>query len=458
MKTRIFRTSGFRLAAIYAGFFAISTGLLFAIVFWIASDVLREQARSTLTGEMRELTNFSEPTDSARLISEIAHRVAVTPVHDLYYGLHGDDGRLIAGDLPAFPTHEGWQNLSAPNPLADKHIADAPDDPETNFLAVARRLTDGRTLAVAIDTFKIDEAQEAIARAFAWAAGVGIVLALFGGLLVSRAFLKQIDTVNRAFEVLLTGSMDRRLPTALADDELGRLAENFNNVLDRLQASMNDLKQVSDAIAHDLRTPLSRLRQSLEGAVSEARSLRDYETAVEGAIADTDAILATFAGLLRIAQIEAGSRKAAFQDLNLSEVFQPVVDSFAPVAEDQDKTLVGDIRDDLHFHGDSELLTQMAVNLIANALNHTPPGTNISVTLEDGSTGPCCTIADNGPGIPTEKREDVFRRFFRLDQSRTTQGSGLGLALVSAIAKLHAINITLGDNKPGLRIELHFSK
>jgi signal transduction histidine kinase len=306
------------------------------------------------------------------------------------------------------------------------------------------------------ETDRIGEVEEAIVRAFGWAFGVTVVLGAMGGGVLSLGFLRRVDAINRTSRAIIEGRLAERVRTRGTGDELDRLALNLNEMLDRVQALMESLRQVSSDIAHDLRTPLSHLRQRLEGARSKARRIEDYETVVDQAISDTDAILATFAALLRIAQIEAGTRKAAFSTVDLSRIFQSITDAYGAVAEDRGQRLAVAIEPGLSVRGDRELLTQMLANLVENAIRHTPEGTRIQLALEQSPTGPVGIIADDGPGIPAEARDKVFRRFFRLERSRSTAGSGLGLSLVAAVADIHVIAITLADNEPGLKAVLDF--
>jgi signal transduction histidine kinase len=227
-------------------------------------------------------------------------------------------------------------------------------------------------------------------------------------------------------------------------------------MLDRIQMLMDGLRQVSNDIAHDLRTPLTRLRQRLELARAKATTVADYQAAVDQALAETDEILDTFGALLRIAQIEAGTRRSAFTEVDLSGVLQTIVETYAAVAEDHQHGLASRIAEGVTVQGDRQLLTQMIANLVENALRHTPTGTRIEIELAEPSSAPVCVIRDNGPGIPEPERQKVFRRFYRLDSSRATPGSGLGLSLVAAVAELHRIAIEVGDNRPGLQVTLRF--
>jgi signal transduction histidine kinase len=219
---------------------------------------------------------------------------------------------------------------------------------------------------------------------------------------------------------------------------------------------MEGLRQVSNDIAHDLRTPLTRLRQRLEVARTRSTTVDQYRQLIDTVIGDTDEILKTFAAMLRVAEIEAGTARARFAPVDLSALLEAIVELYAALAEDQRQSLDSRIDHGLVVRGDRELLTQMFVNLVENALRHTPPGTRIEVTAELGAGRPVCAIADSGPGIPPGERDKVFHRFYRLDASRATAGSGLGLSLVAAIAELHHVKVELTDNAPGLRLTLRF--
>jgi signal transduction histidine kinase len=307
------------------------------------------------------------------------------------------------------------------------------------------------------DLFPIGEVKEAIVGAFFWAFALTILLAAAGGGVVSLGFLRRIDAINRTSRAIIKGRLSDRVPTRGTGDELDRLAVNLNEMLDRVQTLMESLRQVSNDIAHDLRTPLSRLRQRLEDMRLHARDNPDYEAAVDQVIADTDSILETFSALLRIAQIEAGTRREAFSTLDLSALCQSIVQTYEAVAEDGGRILRAEIAPGIRVCGDRDLLTQMFANLIDNAICHTSAGTRVELTLKQGHSGPVACVSDTGRGIPYEDRDKVLRRFYRLERSRSTPGSGLGLALVAAVAEIHGIAVTLAGNQPGLEVTLDFT-
>jgi signal transduction histidine kinase len=274
---------------------------------------------------------------------------------------------------------------------------------------------------------------------------------LVGGWLVSSRFLSRIDEITKAADGIIGGDMGRRIPIRGTNDDFDRLAATLNRMLDRIAGLLENLRQVSNDIAHDLKTPLTHLRNRLVAAKSNSH---DKEAAIDAAIGDTEEILETFSALLRIAQIESGTRRSGFREVDLSWLFETVAEDFRPVAEEEGKSLVPVIQPGLTTTGDKDLLVQMLANLLENAIRHTPAGTQIELSLARMASGFVASVADNGPGVPADERERIFRRFYRLEKSRTTQGSGLGLSLVAAIADLHGIAVAAWDNAPGLSVSM----
>ena len=457
MKTpRFIRTSSFRLAAIYAGLFAASTAMLFGIVYWTTTNALREQVRLSLQNEMASLEAKFATRQPDELSTEIEQRLASGKPQPFYYGLQDSLGHSLAGNLANLG---GFEGLREELPVDDDEHEDDDATGEHSYpvlFALGRRLPSGEYLTIATDASRLDDAQEAITDSFAWATAATLLLALAGGIVLSQGFLRRVDEINRTTRAIMGGDLADRIRTTGSGDELDQLGRNLNDMLDRLQDLMDGLKQVSNDIAHDLRTPLSRLKQRLEAVRSEANSVQEYKEAVDQAVEDADMALSTFGALLRIAQIESGTRRANFSDLNLSSLLTNLAITYSVVAEDMGKALVYSIDPDIHVRGDRQLLTQLFVNLIENALRHTPSGAKVSLALAHRDQGPFVEVGDNGPGIPENERRNVFKRFYRLERSRSTPGSGLGLASVAAIADLHTARIELLDNAPGLRVALQF--
>ncbi|HJS86138.1 MAG TPA: HAMP domain-containing sensor histidine kinase [Acetobacteraceae bacterium] len=449
---RLLRTASLRLAALYLLLFTASAVVLGAVVFWTTRAALDGQARARIQAEVASLRDEYQAGGLPRLIAAVEARGRGAGALD--YLVQGAEGRRLAGEIAPLGQRRGWLRLDA---------AETDDGRGEHELvrALAVPFGEGIVVAVGDDFERIAEAEEAILRAFAWAIGLTLLLGVGGGAWLSHLFLRRVDAIGRVAEAIIEGDLARRVPVRGTGDDLDRLAATLNRMLDRIAILMESLRQVSNDIAHDLRTPLSRLGQRLEDARAHARSVADYERAVEGAAAEAEALLGTFAALLRIAEVEAGAQRAAFRWVDLSRLAETVADAFAPVAEDEGRALRAEIAPGVTVHGDQELLTQMLANLVENALRHTPPGSRVRVLLAeqasgDPASGPVLSVEDNGTGIPENERGRVLRRFHRLEQSRTTPGSGLGLSLVAAVAELHGARLGLEDAGPGLRVSLAF--
>lgn len=451
---RVLRTATFRLALLYAVLFGVSAVVLFATVYWSMTGYATQQIRVAVEVEVASLVDNARNKGIEHLAQIIEERLSGPERRSSYYLLLDATGQQIAGNIPTVAPTAGWREFGA----AESDGGDeGKEDEDHTILGFGLPLPQGGFLLVGHDTEPLRELRELIIRAFAWAGGVTVGLALFGGATLSLGFLRRIEAFNRTSGRIIEGDLTERVPMRGSDDEFDRLARNINRMLDRIQELMEGLRQVSSDIAHDLRTPLAHLRQGIETARRKATSVAEYEEAFDQAITETDGILATFGALLRIAQIEAGTRRAGFATVDLSAVFDTIVETYTAVAEDHGQTLSGRIAPGVTIRGDRELLTQLLANLIDNAIRHTPAGTMIEVSLDVEQYHPAGVVADTGPGVPADAREKVFRRFYRLDRSRTTTGSGLGLSLVAAVAELHGIAITLADNAPGLRVALDFA-
>jgi signal transduction histidine kinase len=446
--TRLLRSYSFRLTLLYVGLFGLSVLVIFAVVYGATSGYMIGGLELSVQAQMSDLLDARTAGGQAGLIAAINEH-AGGPNHRSTYALLQDaGGRKLAGNLPAQQARLGWQDV--PLPIGEDG-ADEGDTVHAKGLVV-----NGLYLLVGESTFQLKEIREFIARSIGWGLLVTAALALVGGMVMSAGLLRRVEAVRRTAQEIMAGDLSRRVPTRGTGDDFDQLSASLNEMLDRIQTLMEGLQQVSNDIAHDLRTPLTRLRQRLEAARLKARTVEDYAGIVDSTLGDTDQILRTFGAMLRIAQIEAGTARSRFADVDLSDVLRAIVDLYAAFAEDQKQELTGQIAESATVHGDRELLTQMLVNLVENALRHSPAGTRIEVRLTREAGSIHCSVADDGPGIPREEYDKVFRRFYRLDTSRATPGSGLGLSLVAAIAALHGVAINLADNRPGLRVELHF--
>jgi len=279
-----------------------------------------------------------------------------------------------------------------------------------------------------------------------------LVLGLVGGIVLSRRALARIEAINRTSDRIMAGEFDRRVPLKGSGDEFDRLAQNLNAMLDQIERLMAGMRQVTDNIAHDLRSPLGRLRSRIEVALIEPPSTERYRDVLQQTIGEADNLLATFTALLDIAEAEAGSPRGRMAPLDLAAFAHDLADLYEPVADEKALRLTIETGPDpILIRGDRHMLSRAIANLVENALKYTPAGGTIAVGVAAEGALARLTVADDGPGIPAEERERVFDRFYRLEASRTTEGNGLGLSLARAVVHLHGGTIALEDNAPGLR-------
>jgi signal transduction histidine kinase len=357
-------------------------------------------------------------------------------------------GKVLAGNLPFVTCSPGAFTLVLPPTNGHHH--------PTNVLGRCAGLTATTTVFVGRNTAAMHATRERILHAFAWVALGTCAFSILGGLFLGRRFMAQVDAITQTCERVIAGKFSERIPTRGHDDEWDRLARAINEMLDRISTLLENLQQVSSDIAHDLRTPLTRLRNRLEAAREQPPGVEAYPTVIARALVDTDKLLSMFSALLRISQIEAGTRVQTFTSVNLSNVLQRLFEIYLPVAEDCGHLLSANVFEGLVVRGDEELLTQLFSNLIENAIRHTPQGAQISIALELVAGEAVASVSDNGPGVSPEDRDKVTRRFYRGSSSRSSEGHGLGLALAAAIVQLHGARLELRDAAPGLRVDVAF--
>ena len=427
---RVCRTSNFRLTLFYAALFSASAIVLFGVIYWSTLFYMTGQLDAAIDSDFAELQQAFRTggtTDVAALIND---RVKDMPSGPMFYLLENPAETVLAGNLPSLPRRDGSFDTAAPSP-APSHNHRRP------LRAHGALLQDGGYLLVAIGASQRDEMGEVILGTFGWCFLVTLVLAIGGGVVLSSGVLRRVEAFSRTAREIMEGHLSRRIPTRGTDDEFDHLAAILNAMLERSEISMNAMRQISNDIAHDLHTPLSRLRQRLELAQRKAATVDELRTATGRSINDADAILATFNALLRIAQIESRAVKAGFGAFDLSDLLRTVVEVYQSMAEERDQTLSAEIAANLVTVGDRKLLAQMFANLLENALRHSPEGAFIWLSATRTDNNIAIVLADSGPGIPVGEYANVFRRFYRLEASRTTPGNGLGLSLVAAIAGLH---------------------
>lgn len=438
----IYGTSSFRLALLYAGVIGVSFALLFAVIFWSTSRFMRHQIDDSVANELNEI--MSEAPGDVAATRAMVKGLALQSSGFVYL-FENAAGEVLAGNARALPPREGVFEWDSGATLTDRRRG--------HIRGRGVRLGDNY-LFVGWSTHQLREMEEFIATAFMWGSAAAIAVALAGGAIMSGRLVRKIETVSATSRNIIQGDLTQRVPVASAGDEFDRLSLSVNAMLDRIETLMRDLRQVTTDIAHDLRTPLTRLGQRLEDAVcsnADVEALRQHLAAARG---EVDDILAMFAAILRIAEVESGARKAAFAAVDLGEAVDTVVEVYRSSAEEKRQRLEHRIDPDVGTTGDRDLLVQLFANLVENAIRHCPPGACIEVLAVHRDDTVEVSVSDNGPGIPVDMRDKVLQRFVRLENSRTSPGYGLGLSLATAIANLHDAPLVIVANSPGLRVSV----
>lgn len=449
-RANLFRSTPFRLALTFAFLFVLAFVLSGAIAYRLMSadlaDRLDRSARETYAVVAATYTE----SDVEDLVSAVDNYARLSAREERLFSLTDPSGRRLAGNFDAKDIPQGSSTIRAGMPGIPA---------ETSYRAFSGAVG-GNRLTVAVSYSQTEELENIVLMSFGWATLLITGLAIAGGALLASRVQRRLDGIVATMVDVSHGRLGARIPLIGNGDDIDVVSGQVNAALDRLSGLVEGMKQVSANIAHDLKTPLNRLQMILEGASEKIASGQDVSDDLADARVEGHQINETFEALLRIAQVEAGARKARFIELSLGEVVKAIAEIYADVAEDDGKSLSATIPNRLggQIHGDRELLTQTFANLVENALRHCPEGTAIELSVVEHGDRVIAAVRDNGPGIPPEERERVFRRLYRLDKSRSTPGSGLGLSLVRAVADLHGASITLEDCGPGLAVIISFSR
>jgi signal transduction histidine kinase len=442
-------SAGFRFGLIYAALFGASALALAAFLWWSTAGVLDRQTDAAIDADSRGLAERYADGGLPALIDTIDQRIAGNVDDDAIYLLIGPGFERLSGNLDRWPAgvtlDMTWFNLrvdrAGRRSLARVHHFDIPG---------------GFHLLVGRDVEARLRLRRLLTDAMLWSAIIAVILGSFGAWVVRGLFRSTLADVAATAAAIGVGDLTRRVRVNGTGDEFDLLAETINEMLDRITRLMDGVRQVSNAIAHDLRTPITRARMRLEDAADHATTEADLRAAIERAQADLDGIVKVFQALLRIAEIEAGARRSAFAPIDAAPLLQDLAELYDAVAEDGGQKLVAEIPASLPTFGDRDMLQQAVANLMDNAVKFSPPDGVIGLSASTGPEGLRILVTDQGPGIPEEDRLRATERFFRGEAARSTPGSGLGLALVQAVAVLHGGTLLLGDNHPGLTAELRF--
>jgi signal transduction histidine kinase len=450
---KLLRTTAFKLTLVYLGIFVLFAASLLAYFALNTRRLITEQITATVNGEVNGLSEQYGQGGLRRLVIVVDVR-SRRPGSSLYLvttpsgeGLAGNVGSLEPGVLD----RPGWLETNY-------HRLEAPEGAEHRALVRVVQLPGGFHLLVGRDLEERARLFGIVVNAGQWSLALVIVLGLAGGFFVSRRILSRIDAMTGTAQTIMAGDLSGRLPVAGSGDELDRLADNVNAMLERIEGLMHGLKEVSDNIAHDLKTPLTRLRNRCEQALRSAAGEASYRAALESTIAESDDLIRTFDALLMIARAESGQARENMTEFDASEIARDVGELYEPVADEKGIALKVEAATAAPVRGNRELVSQALANLIDNAIKYAGPngkvnGVPAEILVKAGNDGERITlsVADRGPGIPDADRSRVVERFVRLEQSRSEPGSGLGLSLASAVARLHGGELKLEDNHPGLR-------
>ena len=457
--TRLLRTNAFRLAALYLTIFVISVLALLAFIYWSTADFIENQTEATLGAEIAGLAEQYDQRGLSGLVQVIAERSAGERGDAMLYLITDPMSHPLAGNLSSWPDGQvirpGWIAF----PVETGRGATRQTDMAR---ATTFTIPGGYRLLVGRDLRDANAFRQRVTRTLAWAGLLTLGLGLAGGIVMSRNMLHRVEVVSNTAAEIIHGDFSKRVPLSGSGDEFDQLATNLNAMLDQIERLMAGMRQVTDNIAHDLRTPLSRLRSRLEVTLLEkpesGRPISErYAEAIRATINEADGLLGTFNALLSIAEAESGSRRTQLAEIDLGEIARSVAELYEPFAEE--KGLAFNVVADgtALVRGDRHLLAQATANPLDNALKYTDAG-KVELTVNAEADGTSLEVADSGPGIPEDRRSAVFDRFVRLEGSRSTPGNGLGLSLVRAVAQLHGGTVTLADNHPGLRAILKLPK
>lgn len=459
--TALFRTTSFRLSALYLLLFAVCAFVLVLYVTSMTERLLQAQTREAVGGELRQLAQSYRYGGIPRLVRSVERR-ARQPGANLYT-IAGPTGEILAGNVaslqPGVLDREGWTQI----PFRYERFTETVDEEIHMAMAQIVVLPNGMRLLVGRDLGEPVRLRGLIRRALAVALGIMGIGALAIWLIIGRGALKRIDRMSEASQKIMAGDLSQRLPVSGSGDEFDRLSVSLNTMIARIARLSEGLRQVSDNIAHDLKTPLTRLRNKAEAALAAGADAPGHRAALEDTIAESDQLIRTFNALLMISRVEAGSAAAELSRVDLTAIVTDTVELYEPLAEDAGARLVSQIAAGVTVIGSRELIGQALSNLLDNAIKYASHGDSdaIRVRLRQDDGRICVSVEDSGPGIPEDQLGEVVKRFVRLDQSRSKPGTGLGLSLVDAVMALHGGSLDLHNidkegKTAGLRATMAF--
>ena len=450
--TDSWRSTTARLILIYGAFFTLWGGVVIGFIYWQEATYL-EHVSDDLIG--RQADYFSMLDEPTRLRALNDYDTLETRRLNAW-GVFDAHGKYLSGTITALPKAvriDGAVNL-LPKGVVRKD-GDGNSEHHGRVRAAAVRLRDGRVLLITRDTSIVDRIGTIILNALLWGLSLTIVPGVLGGWLLSRGPWRRVHAIQLATLPIMQGNLASRLPVGRRGDELDMLAGIVNAMLDEIERLLGEVKGVCDNIAHDLRTPLTRLRARIYRLQQQFGEDTPESAMLEACMVDTDALLGRFRALLRISELENQQRRAGFGDVDLVEILREVHALYLPLAEDRGQQLQLELPESAPIYADRQLLLEALSNLVGNAIKFTPTDGRVTIRARPAPDGPWVDVTDSGPGIAPDQRDAVIRRFYRTESSRSTAGSGLGLSIVSAIARLHGYPLEIGGSEHGARLSLH---
>ncbi|MDP6413805.1 MAG: HAMP domain-containing sensor histidine kinase [Gammaproteobacteria bacterium] len=442
------RTTTFLLTLRYMVLFFLSVTVLFIFISWSTTDYVEQETKAAIQTDIAGLNEQYRQRGPQGLARIIAMRISANPDGDAIYLLADANLTSMVGSASKWPTLiadvDGWVTFEYSETTGESIMVRARVlAPEPDL-----RLLVGRKVRVLTQLTRLFD------RTLFWGLAITLALALTGGLMMSNNVLRRVGQFNSTGKRITDGDLTQRIITTGSGDEFDELANNLNAMMDQIESLMSNIQHISDNIAHDLRTPLTRLRNRLEDLrqIADSGEIEEIDNCIE----DADGLLATFASLLSIARIESGTYETALNPINLSQCVRDGYELYKALADEKSISLSCDAPGMIEVRGDRNLLFQAITNLLDNAIKYTPTGGKVSISLRCNPNHTILSVMDSGSGIPENKYEQVLQRFFRLDESRSKPGAGLGLSLVQAIIQRHGARLELEDNEPGLLVKLIF--
>jgi signal transduction histidine kinase len=449
---RLINSLSFRLTLIYVALFGLSVLLLMGAYYWVSIQRPTEQVKAEIRRDAGLLVTLDAAQGRAALIRALERRRSGRDAPRMaFHALLNADETVVTRNLPSWPrTHGGeWLRIEA-------DIYHEGDEVDHEALVLDQLLADGSRLLIGRDIEDIDDREEGVNAAMIWLSVLTMLLAIGGGLFMSRAIGRRVEAIGAAARTVIDGDLSRRVPVRGTGDDFDILSVTLNRMLERIEDLVESVRRVSDSVAHELRTPLVRLHADLADLQGADEGRRGALLA--SALAETERLRNVFDAVLRIARIEAGRHQVDLRPLDLSAILTDAIELYQPEADERGILVRADIAPGVTVTGDADLLFQAICNLLDNAIKYTAVGGAVSIDIREDGTGVIMVISDNGPGIAADLREKVFERFYRVDQTNGVPGFGLGLALVRGIAALHRSDIRLSDAEPGLRLSWRFAR